>query len=118
MELCDRWGIPHSQFRGGDGTWTRLDRAKALAYRAFQRLVCPQCGTREEEWDEDAGGDDEAYVAVTVRCRGCQDIADKQAEVPTSGSQAHGVKVALVPASVHAAQTALRSLTRGRTATD
>lgn len=104
--------MPHSEFRGGDGVWTRLDRAKALAYRDYVRQVCPQCGTREEEWDEEAGGDEEAYVAVTLRCRGCQDIADKQSEIPTSGSQAHGVKVALVPAALHAAQQAAKELTR------
>ncbi|BCK74003.1 hypothetical protein Srufu_079560 (plasmid) [Streptomyces libani subsp. rufus] len=111
LELCDRWGIPHSQFRGiGDGTWTQRDRAKALAYRDYQRSVCPQCGTRAEDWDQ--GGNDEtedAYVAVTHRCIGCQVIADKQAGV-RDGSASHGVKVLLIPAAVHAATQALKQL--------
>ena len=33
MEVCREYRIPHSLFRGhGDGTWTDLDRRKALAY--------------------------------------------------------------------------------------
>ncbi|WP_037688108.1 hypothetical protein [Streptomyces scabiei] len=103
MELCDRWGIPHSTFRGhGDGTWTSLDRRKALAYAEHQRHVCTACGTRPAEWDEAFGGDEYAYTAVTHRCIGCQIVADKQKTVPTGG-EGHGVKVLLIPTSVHAA---------------
>jgi hypothetical protein len=103
MELCHQWGIPHSQFRGhGDGSWSDLDRRKALAYADFLKQVCHSCGTRAEEWDENAGGDEFAYTAVTHRCIGCQTIADRQEEVP-QGPEGHGVKVALIPASVHAA---------------
>lgn len=110
MELCDRWGIPHSQFLGlGTGTWTRRDRAKALAYRDYQRSVCRDCGTREAEWDEAQGGDEDAYTASAHRCSGCQLIADKQADIPESE---HGIKVALLPAAVHAALAAQRELTR------
>ncbi|MFJ8677215.1 hypothetical protein [Streptomyces sp. NPDC093589] len=111
LELCKEYGIPHSQFRGiGDGTWTARDRDKALALRDYQRTVCPQCGTRAEDWDQ--GGDDDtedAYVAVTHRCVGCQVIADKQADVH-EGSSSHGVKVLLIPASVHAATEVMRQL--------
>lgn len=109
LELCDRWGIPHSVFRGhGDGTWTDLDRRKALAYQAYTRQVC-QCGTRADEWDEECGGDEFAYTAVTHRCIGCQILADKQKTVP-DGDEGHGVKVALVPASIHAAMDVARTL--------
>ena len=103
MELCHKWGIPHSQFRGrGDGTWSDLDRRKALAYADYLKTVCPSCGTRAEEWDEAAGGDEDAYRAVTHRCIGCQVLADKQKTVPED-DEGHGVKVALIPTSVHAA---------------
>lgn len=115
LELCDRWGIPHSVFRGiGDGTWTARDRAKALAYREYQRTVCPQCGTRDAEWDETAGGDENAYVAATHKCVGCEVIADKQAELPTEGQAARGMKVYLLPSAVHAALQAQRELTGRR----
>jgi len=103
MQLCREYRIPHSIFRGhGDGTWTDLDRRKALAYEDYLRQACPSCGTRPEEWDETAGGDEDAYRAITHRCVGCQLIADKQKDVPT-GDEGHGVKVLLIPSSVHAA---------------
>jgi hypothetical protein len=103
MELCHTWGMPHSQFRGrGDGTWSDLDRRKALAYATYARAVCPHCGTRAEEWDEASGGDEDAYTAITHRCIGCQLLADKQKTVP-GGDEGHGVKVALIPTSVHTA---------------
>lgn len=103
MELCHQWGIPHSQFRGhGDGIWSELDRRKSLAYAAYLKSLCPSCGTREEEWDERVGGDEDAYRATTHRCIGCQLLADKQKTVP-DGDDGHGVKVLLIPTSVHAA---------------
>lgn len=103
MELCNQWGMPHSQFKGrGDGTWSDLDRRKALAHADYQRHLCTSCGTRPEEWDEALGGDEDAYRATTHRCIGCQLIADKQKDVP-DGDEGHGVKVLLIPTSVHAA---------------
>jgi hypothetical protein len=112
MELCDRWGIPHSQFRGhGDGRWSDLDRRKALAYASYTRTVCPTCQTRVDEWDEALGGDENAYTAITHRCIGCQIIADKQKTVP-QGDEGHGVKVLLIPTSVHAAMQLAKDHTR------
>lgn len=103
MELCHQWGIPHSLFRGiGDGTWTPRDRAKALAYRAYQRTVCEQCGTRAEDWVDDAGEFVDAYVAATHRCFGCQELARKQEEIP-DGKEGRGIKVYLIEPSVQAA---------------
>lgn len=103
MELCHQWGMPHSRFRGhGDGTWSDLDRRKALAYADYLKQVCPSCGTRGQEWDESTGGDEDAYRAVTHRCIGCQLLADKQKSVPQN-DEGHGVKVVLIPTSVHAA---------------
>ncbi|MEW2393071.1 hypothetical protein AB0933_32390 [Streptomyces venezuelae] len=103
LELCRAYRIPHSQFCGhGDGTWSDLDRRKALAYETYLRQLCPDCRTRAAEWDEAQGGDEDAYTSVTVRCIGCQLIADKQKTVP-EGDEGHGVKVALIPTSVHAA---------------
>lgn len=104
MDLCHQWGIPHSQFLGaGDGTWTARDRAKALAYREYLRAVCPQCGTRESEWVDDQGEYIDAYIASTHNCFGCEEIAMKQKEIP-DGQAGVGLKVLLLPASIHAAQ--------------
>ncbi|MEU8682978.1 hypothetical protein [Streptomyces sp. NPDC048611] len=72
--------------------------------------MCSQCGTRAEDWDQ--GGNDEtedAYVATTHRCIGCQVIADKQAEQP-EGAEGRGVKVLLLPAAVHAATQLMAQL--------
>ena len=103
MELCWEYRIPHSHFRGhGDGTWSDLDRRKALAYADYRKQVCPACGTREQEWDENQGGYEDAYRAISHRCIGCQLLADKQKTVP-EGDEGHGVKVLLIPTSVHAA---------------
>jgi hypothetical protein len=67
--------------------------------------VCPHCGTRAAEWDDD----EEAYVASAQLCSGCEAIADKQADIP---SDKHGVKVGLVPYAVHAAHQAAQDLKR------
>ncbi|MFB6643166.1 hypothetical protein ACFCYF_38750 [Streptomyces chartreusis] len=96
LELCDRWGIPHSRFLGGDGRWTDLDRAKALAWRVWQHGLCPECRTREDDWDAAKGGDPHAYVADTVRCRGCEAIEQERDQVP-DGRPGYGVKIQLVP---------------------
>lgn len=105
LELCDRWGIPHSLFRGiGDGTWTARDRAKALAFRDHQRSVCPQCGTRYDDWDHGHPGEEDAYAVTVQRCVGCQVIADKQAELGgDKDADNNGIKIALIPAAQAAA---------------
>jgi hypothetical protein len=91
-------------FRGvGDGTWTSLDRDKALAYAAYERSVCPQCGTRESDWLDEHGDYQEAYVATSHKCFGCEEIAAKQQEIP-EGPAGAGMKVLLLPAAVHAAR--------------
>ncbi|WP_331746921.1 hypothetical protein [Streptomyces sp. NBC_00842] len=119
LELCDRWGIPHSQFRGiGDGTWTARDRAKALAYRDHQRTVCPQCGTRYDDWDHGHPGEEDAYAVTVQRCVGCQVIADKQAELAgDKDADNSGIKIALIPAAQAAAIEAHRELAEKRRGT-
>ncbi|MGW2739128.1 hypothetical protein ACWC4D_33625 [Streptomyces sp. NPDC001288] len=72
--------------------------------------MCPQCGTRESEWVDEQGDYQDAYVAISHRCFGCEEIAAKQAEIP-EGKGGHGVKVLLLPASVMAAQEVLEELT-------
>lgn len=117
--MCEEYRIPHSQFLGlGDGTWTERDRAKALAYREYQRTVCPQCGTRYDDWDHGGEDQEDAYVAVLQKCVGCEVIADKQAELADSGESTNGMKVALVPVAVQNALDLLRDLKKHRTTDD
>ncbi|HEX5568023.1 MAG TPA: hypothetical protein VFY14_14035 [Streptomyces sp.] len=111
LELCEEYRIPHSQFLGlGDGTWTERDRAKALAYREYKRTVCPQCGTRYDDWDHGEDDQEDRYVAVLQKCVGCEVIADKQKELDDSGESTHGMKIALVPAAAQAALNLIRDL--------
>lgn len=110
LALCRTYRIPHSQFLGvGDGTWTARDRTKALAYEDYLRSVCPQCGTREDDWIDTEGDYQEAYVALSHKCFGCEEIAHKQAEIP-EGRAGAGMKVLLMPAAVLAAQQVLDEL--------
>ncbi|MFJ7990327.1 hypothetical protein [Streptomyces sp. NPDC096351] len=91
--------------------WTARDRDKALAFQAYQRTVCPQCGTRHEDWDH--GGDDDtedAYEVSVQLCPGCQVIGEKQEQLQNDGGSLHGKKIALIPVSVHAALQAEREL--------
>lgn len=103
MALCHQWGIPYSQFRGGDGTWSSLDRDKALAYAEYLRGACPQCGTRESEWVDEQGEYVDAYIATTHTCFGCEEVATKQKEIPP-GQAGGGLKILLLPAHIHAAR--------------
>jgi hypothetical protein len=96
LELCEQFRIPHSQFLGGDGRWSDLDRAKAIAWAQWQRSVCPDCRTRLQEWDREHGGDPHAYVTDTLRCPGCELIEQERDHVPTDRS-GYGVKIQLLP---------------------
>ncbi|NJP24465.1 hypothetical protein FLW53_09635 [Microbispora sp. SCL1-1] len=70
MEVCERYGIPHSEFL----KWSKDDRDKALALHLRKRSTCKHCGTRPEEWDERRGGSRNAYVPDIDRCRGCEQM--------------------------------------------
>jgi hypothetical protein len=72
--------------------------------------VCPQCGTRYEDWDHGGDGEEDHYVASLQRCVGCEVIADKQEELASSGESTHGMKVALVPVAAQAALDMIRDL--------
>ncbi|MET9318808.1 hypothetical protein ABZX75_01200 [Streptomyces sp. NPDC003038] len=97
MQLCASYGIPHSHFSGaGDGRWSALDRAKALAYLAYTQASCDGCGTRAAEWDEGMGGDRFAYVPEPYRCPGCELIEMEREQVP-DGAEGRGMKIGLRP---------------------
>ena len=98
MDACEAYGIPHSQFMGAGaaGRWTSLDRAKAMAYRAYSRTTCSGCGTRADEWEPALGGDRFAYVTETHRCPGCELIEMERDQVP-DGPEGRGVKIGLRP---------------------
>ncbi len=80
-------GIPHSAFLG----WSEDDQDKALAWSAEQRLHCPGCGTRKDEWEADPF----AFISGSERCPGCELLAQERKNIEEEGSD--GVRVFLVP---------------------
>lgn len=75
------------------------------------RTVCGGCGTRQDEWDPETGGDRHAYTASDTRCPGCQAIEHKQADLP-DGRAGAGLKVGLVPTGPYLAWQAERDRRR------
>lgn len=72
MTVCEAYRIPHSQFLGGTPEWNQTDRDKAIWWHIRQKEKCPNCGTRDSEWDPAQGGRRDAYRVQTHRCRGCE----------------------------------------------
>lgn len=93
MAVCAHYRIPHSTFLG----WSHDDRSKALWWHVRERDRCGQCGTRSAEWDEQRGGDRNAYTPHLRRCRGCELTAAEQDK--TKGKPVgRGVYVTLIRA--------------------
>jgi hypothetical protein len=105
LRLCDRWGIPHSHFLGGPNEWSDLDRAKAHAYADYMLTVCPQCGTRPDEWDPEQGGDRAAYVADFHVCPGCSVTGELAGQV-NRDEHVPGRSITLVRRDVYLAREA------------
>lgn len=97
--MCQTYQIPHSQFLGGPPRWTDLDRVKALAFAAWQREACPDCGTRPQEWVPALGGDRDAYVADYTYCPGCARLRELEKSVEDT-DRARGIHLHLVPLEV------------------
>lgn len=57
----------HSEFLA----YSQDDRDKAIWQFVWERRVCPRCGTRAEEWVDDAGHRRQAYIAELIECEGC-----------------------------------------------
>lgn len=92
LALCREYRIRHSEFL----SWPESDQDKALAYERYDRSVCV-CGTRREEWDPEAGGDRNAYVAMTDTCPGCQVRGDLEHDLRERDMAMSGQFVVLLP---------------------
>lgn len=79
--MCAEYRISHSHFLGGPPEWGRADRDKAIWWHVRQRGTCQSCGTRPEEWDDEQGGDLNAYHGTVGHCRGCEVQARTQREI-------------------------------------
>lgn len=77
--------------------------------------MCPQCGTRHDDWDHGGLDEEDAYAVTVQLCVGCQVIADKQQELSRDkGDDTNGIKVALIPAATAAALEVERELRASR----
>lgn len=88
--MCAAYRIPHSVFLG----WDVADRDKACWQWLRDRQTCPHCGTRPDEWDEQAGGHRRAYVAEFIQCEGC--VVKLKAEDDPQMQEFRGIRVQLV----------------------
>ncbi|MCK9929319.1 hypothetical protein MXD62_19405 [Frankia sp. Mgl5] len=95
LRLCLQMGIPHSRFLG----WDELDQDKAIAYAAYEREACPNCGTRADEWDPKQGGDASAYEAAVHTCPGCNIRGGTERQI-REGDESPGRYVVLIPRAV------------------
>jgi hypothetical protein len=82
--------------------WTDEDQEKAIVWLIDQRLKCPDCGTREDEWDPKQGGVLNAYHVHRFTCINCKNIEDEYADSrftsgKKKGSLPAGFKIRLVP---------------------
>lgn len=89
LAYCVPLGIPHSVFLA----WPISDQDKALAYLRHKAQACPDCGTRQEDWDEN----DNAYIGDLYHCEGCARVAQEQDNIP-EGSK--GMHIRLLPEDV------------------
>lgn len=74
------------------GRFTKHDRDIVVAWSLEKLLECPNCGTRQEEWDADLN----AYYPKAVHCLGCEKLA-YEAEASREGDM-RGIRFALVRA--------------------
>lgn len=89
MKVCAEYKIRHSSFL----RWSQLDRDKAIWYMVRKAETCPSCGTRENEWDPEQGGNRQAYGTDICRCRGCE--VKQMAEESDAAKVGRGVYVKL-----------------------
>lgn len=93
MAVCAQYRISHSHFLGGPARWTPPDRDKAIWWYLHEQERCGECGTRRSEWDEQQGGDRDAYRAVKLRCRGCELVQQAQKSIKDSDGKGVGVSL-------------------------
>ena len=72
------------------------DRDKAIWQYLREKQTCPHCGTRPEEWDPDAGGRRDAYVAALTECEGCVVRLRGERDHQTELQEFYGARVVLV----------------------
>ena len=83
MDYCGPRGLPLAEFL----KWDADDQEHALAWLRRDRSRCPSCGVPHGDWDEDAGGDRNAYHAEGFICRGCEELENAKSKEPHAGER-------------------------------
>jgi hypothetical protein len=83
MRLCNKMGIPHSQFM----SWDVDDQEKALQYDAWIGMLCPGCSTHPEMWERDQY----ALVGDTHMCHGCREIENARQDIPETATSTYAI---------------------------
>ncbi len=71
-----------------------------IVWMIDQKLHCPDCGTRQEEWDPAKGGEFHAYHISRYQCLMCKNIEEAYEDERKKSSKKRipsGFKVRLVP---------------------
>lgn len=83
LRFCMEHGIPYSIYLGRipdeeSPYWSWWDRAWVRAWSEAMADVCPRCGSRHSQWDQD----DTAYIGQQRRCMGCWTLEQEQKNIP------------------------------------
>jgi DNA-directed RNA polymerase subunit RPC12/RpoP len=97
IEYCAEKAIPHSEFL----EWSEDDQEKAMVWLTDTKTRCPDCGTREDEWDPKKGGSLHAYHVSSYICINCKNVEDEYEDArikegKRKGSLPAGFKVRLI----------------------
>lgn len=93
LALCAERNLPHSRFL----SWDVADQDKALAFRRFERSLCPRCGSRDDHWLNEEGKLLEVpkLKPRLERCYGCLEVEAVREDIPPDDRSS--VTVRLVP---------------------
>lgn len=85
--------------RAGEPLWLPDDLEWALAYESYLAGLCEGCRTQRSTWENVKEGE-LPFVGQVVSCRGCEEVADTENEIPEEERKPHR-RVVLVPGPVY-----------------
>jgi len=96
MALEVKVGAKYHRFHSEFLALSQDDRDKAIWEYLRERNECPHCGTRSEEWYDDAGAYRRVYVAELVECEGCVVKQRGEKDFEHELAEFRGLRVGLV----------------------
>jgi hypothetical protein len=83
----------------GEPLWHDDDREWAIAYETWLAELCRECGTPRHVWNGAKDGE-LPFVGVVTSCRGCEEVADTEEEIP-EGERKPWRRVVMVPGDMY-----------------